>query len=264
MNAYAPAPYAPALLICLGLCLNPCLSLAFGDDREIGQLPPVAASDHSRKLPTEFRTAQIDSHGRYPFGQYLGGYRYPFGYPYYRYRPRWGPSAAVRSEQAFGRFRASPQPDIADERAPEDGPALTAPPTENHAEADDDLHAPHDSAYGPAAPVDPGWGWNGGYPYGAGGYGFRPWGYYGSGYYPWGYSPWGTYGLGYIPFAYSHYAYHGFWHSYWHPYGAYYGWAPAAGMNDPHEMLPKQPAPNRRPGSRVYGAYPKDGFRGTD
>src|SRR5689334_22701109 len=32
--------------------------------------------------------AQIDSHGRYPFGQFLGGYRYPFNYPYYRYTPR--------------------------------------------------------------------------------------------------------------------------------------------------------------------------------
>lgn len=31
------------------------------------------------------RTAQIDSHGRYPFGQFRGGYRYPFSYPYYRY-----------------------------------------------------------------------------------------------------------------------------------------------------------------------------------
>jgi len=31
------------------------------------------------------RTVQIDSHGRYPFGQFRGGYRYPFSYPYYRY-----------------------------------------------------------------------------------------------------------------------------------------------------------------------------------
>lgn len=31
------------------------------------------------------RLAQLDSHGRYPFGMYRGGYRYPFSYPYYRY-----------------------------------------------------------------------------------------------------------------------------------------------------------------------------------
>lgn len=32
--------------------------------------------------------AQLSSNGRYPFGQFLGGYRYPFNYPYYRYTPR--------------------------------------------------------------------------------------------------------------------------------------------------------------------------------
>jgi hypothetical protein len=31
------------------------------------------------------RIAPIDSRGRYPFGQFRGGYRYPFSYPYYRY-----------------------------------------------------------------------------------------------------------------------------------------------------------------------------------
>ena len=40
------------------------------------------------------RTAQIDSHGRYPFGMFRGGYRYPFSYPYYRYHlPRQYPFA---------------------------------------------------------------------------------------------------------------------------------------------------------------------------
>ena len=35
--------------------------------------------------PVPVQTVQLDSHGRYPFGQFRGGYRYPFSYPYYRY-----------------------------------------------------------------------------------------------------------------------------------------------------------------------------------
>src|SRR5512146_2069319 len=47
-------------------------SLSLADEQAPGERTPV-------------RTAQIDSHGRYPFGQFRGGYRYPFSYPYYRY-----------------------------------------------------------------------------------------------------------------------------------------------------------------------------------
>lgn len=45
--------------------------------------PAIAQPRESNPAP--LRTAQIDSHGRYPFGQFLGGYRYPYSYPYYRY-----------------------------------------------------------------------------------------------------------------------------------------------------------------------------------
>src|SRR5437879_8646756 len=48
-------------------------------------------SDTSRSAlrpQTPVRLVQLDSRGRYPFGQNLGGYRYPFSYPYYRYGPR--------------------------------------------------------------------------------------------------------------------------------------------------------------------------------
>ncbi len=45
--------------------------------------PPTVQPTDTKPAPV--RTAQIDSHGRYPFGQFRGGYRYPFSYPYYRY-----------------------------------------------------------------------------------------------------------------------------------------------------------------------------------
>lgn len=43
----------------------------------------TAQSPEPARAPV--RVAQLDSHGRYPFGQFRGGYRYPFSYPYYRY-----------------------------------------------------------------------------------------------------------------------------------------------------------------------------------
>lgn len=49
------------------------------------QSQPKVATNSSRP---PIRQAQLDSHGRYPFGQNFGGYRYPFSYPYYRNRPR--------------------------------------------------------------------------------------------------------------------------------------------------------------------------------
>jgi hypothetical protein len=75
---------------------------ARADERSFGARSPAARSPASRPAAvvaserarlaasnrTEVQLAQIDSHGRYPFGQYLGGYRYPFSYPYYRYTPR--------------------------------------------------------------------------------------------------------------------------------------------------------------------------------
>ncbi len=52
--------------------------------RPIRPSAPSSAQPREAKEPP-IRTAQIDSHGRYPFGQFRGGYRYPFNYPYYRY-----------------------------------------------------------------------------------------------------------------------------------------------------------------------------------
>jgi hypothetical protein len=37
--------------------------------------------------------AQVGTYGYYPGGRYRGGYRNPFGYPYYRYKPRHYPFA---------------------------------------------------------------------------------------------------------------------------------------------------------------------------
>lgn len=46
----------------------------------------VAMGPHVRSAPV--RNSPVNFNGRYPFGQFHGGYRYPFNYPYYHYTPR--------------------------------------------------------------------------------------------------------------------------------------------------------------------------------
>lgn len=60
--------------------------------RPVQAVRAATAQSHARQepnaaaaRPAPVQMAQIDSHGRYPFGQFRGGYRYPFSYPYYRY-----------------------------------------------------------------------------------------------------------------------------------------------------------------------------------
>jgi hypothetical protein len=70
-----------------GLALVVLQAVALADDspsRESRTTQPAPRA--AAQAPA--RLAQLDSHGRYPFGQYLGGYRYPFSYPYYRNSPR--------------------------------------------------------------------------------------------------------------------------------------------------------------------------------
>jgi len=59
---------------------------ARSDDTAASTRSRASRTTAARQAPA--RLAQVDSHGRYPFGQFRGGYRYPFSYPYYRYGPR--------------------------------------------------------------------------------------------------------------------------------------------------------------------------------
>ncbi len=69
-------------VLALAITGLPCQS----DERTIPVPQRVDRSAAMRQTPTQ--PVQLDSHGRYPFGMYRGGYRYPFSYPYYRYGPR--------------------------------------------------------------------------------------------------------------------------------------------------------------------------------
>jgi hypothetical protein len=71
------------ILMLLLLACAPGGARAIAADNE--PVPSRRANPVDPAAQTPVRLAQIDSHGRYPFGMYRGGYRYPFSYPYYRY-----------------------------------------------------------------------------------------------------------------------------------------------------------------------------------
>ncbi len=58
------------------------------DQLRSGNSIPAAPRQVGPVRPVEAPPVRIASNGRYPAGQFLGGYRNPFGYHYYRYGPR--------------------------------------------------------------------------------------------------------------------------------------------------------------------------------
>jgi hypothetical protein len=71
------------ILTLLVLACAPGAARAIAADNDL--VPSRRANPIVPATQAPARSAQIDSHGRYPFGMYRGGYRYPFSYPYYRY-----------------------------------------------------------------------------------------------------------------------------------------------------------------------------------
>src|SRR5260221_9138201 len=109
------------------------------------------------------RMAQLASHGRYPFGQFRGGYRYPYSYPYYRYG-RAGHSLypfGVGPYGPYGSNYGGSSGNAYDPRAygrpPSDGQALpdapAAPPAAAVPSARVHQYAPAEIEQGPALSV---------------------------------------------------------------------------------------------------------------
>jgi hypothetical protein len=71
------------ILLLLMLAFVPGAARATAADK--APVPSRRENSADQAPQTSVPLAQLDSHGRYPFGMYRGGYRYPFSYPYYRY-----------------------------------------------------------------------------------------------------------------------------------------------------------------------------------